>query len=387
MSRLLKIARSGTPGTGVQFCKEAYGNAGIRRFLTDVLAMANASIEGNRYIVTGIEFDRSKKRRIHNISRDDFNGKPSYQALVSDFIEPPVRVRYQPLSVDGQRVGIFEIGECRDVPYMMRADYSEKLRRGDAYVRVHNATVKLGRRQLLEMFERKFRDSVSADRIEIGFPGEIIHKDYRIPVNDLSKLPSAVAGGKLQQMLETKAKSSNSGATTIMARLTHARLFGSDSPYKERDTEELMTEMSDIRRKHRYEDDQFLFETHHKELQLVIYNQGTEPIQNASISLMMPNHNSFYVASRLPRILRDEKWIDRGPAEHAEYPAVNLKDDSVQVTSTLGQITADAPVNAFETPLRICVGKELKGRRLGIRYTLFGSNLRRPAKGKLRLLF
>ena len=54
---------------------------------------------------------------------------------------------------------------------------------------------------------------------------------------------------------------------------------------------------------------------------------------------------------------------------------------------TLGEVSTDAPVQVFETPLRICVGDELKGRKLGIRYSVFGSNLRKPSQGKLRLLF
>lgn len=387
MNRLLKIARSATPGSGVQFCEDAYGSNGIQRFLRDVLAMANAAIEGNRYIVTGIGFNKQKQKQIHSIDREDFSGKPSYQSLVNDFIEPPVRVRYQPVNVDGKRVGVYEISECRDRPYMMRADYSEKLRRGDAYIRVGDAPVKMGRRQLQEMFELKFRDSVSAENIEIGFPGDIIHKDLHVPVVDLSQLPSAMVGAKLRQLLDIREKYTNSGSTTVMARLTHARLFGSDSPYEDRDAQELITEMAEIREKHKNDDDHFLFETNTTKLQLVVYNQGQDPIQNASLSLVMPNHNSFYVAGRLPKLPRDERWVDRGPAEHSDYPTVNLKDDSVHVSNTLGDISTDAPVQVFEAPLRICVGQELKGRKLGIRYSLFGSNLRRPAKGKLRLIF
>ena len=387
MSRLLKIARSGTPGTGVQFCEDAYGSEGIRRFLRDVLAMANASVEGNRYIVTGIGFNKQNQRQIRTIDRSDFSGKPSYQSLVTDFIEPPIRVRYQPVNIDGKRVGVYEISECQDRPYMMRADYSEQLRRGDAYTRTNNAVIKMGRRQMQEMFELKFRHSVSADKVEIGFPGEIIHKDLTVPVVDLSGLPSAVAGSKLRQLLDIREKYTNSGSTTVMARLTHARLFGSDSPYEDRDAQELIAEMAEIRNKHKNEDDHFLYESRATTLQLVVYNQGEDPIQNASISLVMPNHNSFYVAQRLPKIPRDDRWVDRGPAEHSDYPTVNLKDDAVHVSNTLGDISTDAPVQVFETPLRICVGQDLKGRKLGIRYSLFGSNLRRPAQGKLRLIF
>jgi hypothetical protein len=41
----------------------------------------------------------------------------------------------------------------------------------------------------------------------------------------------------------------------------------------------------------------------------------------------------------------------------------------------------------FDLPLRICVGDELKGRKLGIQYSLQAQNLRSPAKGTLRLAF
>jgi len=387
MNRLLKIARSGTPGTGVQFCEDAYGADGIRRFLRDVIAMANAAVDGKRYIVTGVSFDRDRQKQIRSIDRSDFSGKPSYQALVSDFIEPPLRVRYQPVNLEGKRVGVYEISDCSDRPYMMRADYSEKLRRGDAYVRVDDTAIKMGRRQLQEMFERKFRDAIPADNIEIGFPGEIIHKDLQVPVVDLSDLPSALAGSKLRQLLDIRSKFTNSGSTTVMARLTHARLFGSDSPYEERNAQELITEMAEIRHKHRNEDDHFLYEVHTTKVQLVVLNQGRDTIENASLTLVMPNHNSFYVASRLPKIPKDDRWIDRGPAEQSEYPSVTLKDDSVHVSNTLGDISTDAPAQVFGAPLRICVGRELKGRKLGIRYSLHGSNLRKAVKGRLRLIF
>jgi hypothetical protein len=386
MNRLLKIARSATPGTRVQFREEAYGAQGIRRFLRDVLAIANAAVEGPRYIITGVVFDGKGNKKAKSIDRADFSGKPSYQSLVAEYIEPPLRLKYQPVTVEGKRVGVYEITGCKDRPYMMRIDFSERLRRGDAYVRVDNSTVKLGRRQLQELFEHKFRESVSHESIEVGFPGEIIHKDIRLPTIDLSNMPSAIAAGKLRQMLDTREKFANSGSTTMMARLTHARLFGSDAPYEHRSTDELMREVTDIRQKHKLEDEYFLFEQNMQSLQLVVFNQGDDPIENASLSLAMPNHNSLFVAGQLPMLRKEDRWIERGPAERASYPAVILKDDAIHISSTLDEVAPDAPVKAFETPLRLCIGHELRGRKLGIRYALNGSNLRKPAKGKLRLI-
>ena len=387
MNRLLNIARSATSGRGVQFRKTAYGGKGVRQFLRDVIAIANAGIEGNRYIVVGVDFDRKGNRRLHSVPQDDFAGKPSYQSLVTDFIEPPVRVKYQPVTLDGKQLGVFEIGDCQDRPYMMRVDQSETLRRGDAYIRVNDSPLKMGRRQLQDLFEQKFRDSVSADRIEIGFPGEIIHKDFRLPTVDLSQLPSAVASAKLKQLIEIQAKSRDSGSTTVMARLTHARLFGSDSPYQDKSPTDLLQEMAQIKKRHYHADQHFLFETNARKLQLVVYNQGDEPIEDASLSLFMPNHNAFYVASCLPKVPRNGSFVDRRSDDAGSYPSVNLKDDTVQVTDKLGDIPIDAPVMVFDTELRICVGSDLKGRRFGIRYSLFGRNLRTPASGQLRLIF
>src|SRR5210317_2206872 len=278
MDRLLKIARSATPESGIQFRKDAYGIEGIRSFLRDVLALANASVEGNRYIVVGVDVDNKGRKRTHTVLNEDFSGKPSYQSLANEFIEPPVRIRYKPLSVDGARVGVFEIGDCQDRPYMMRVDYSETLRRGDAYKRVNNAPIKMGRRQLMELFERKFRDSVSAGDIEVGFPGDIIHKDLAIPTCDLSKMPSALASNKLEELLNIRSMSGNSGSTTMVARLTHARLYGTADPYVERSPEDIMVELNEIRSKYCNEDNYFLFHECAENLQLVVYNQGEEPI-------------------------------------------------------------------------------------------------------------
>jgi hypothetical protein len=386
MNRLAKIVQSATPSTSVQFRKSAYGRDGVQDFLRDVLAMANASVDGIRYIITGAEIDHKGRKRMLSIDKDDFAGKPAYQSLANDHIEPPMRIRYQPVMVDGERMGVYEIGDCQDRPYMMRIDFSETLRRGDAYARVNNSAVKLGRRQLLSLFEKKFRDSLSAANIELGFPGSIIHKSHRIKTCDLSKLPSLVASAKLQELIAAKNRVHASASNTAVARLTHARLFGTDSPYEERSTDEIIEEMKQMERQYLNQDNHFLFTEKKSELQLVIFNQGDEPVHDASLTLLMPNHYAFHVATQLPKVPKDNHYVNRTPAEQADYPSVSLRDDSIQISVKLDSIPPGEPINIFTLPLRLCVGDELKGRRLGIQYTLFAQNLRTPATGKLRLL-
>jgi hypothetical protein len=387
MDHLLNIARSGTPHSSVQFRSLAYGSDGIRSFLRDVLALANASVEGPRHIVVGVGFDDKGRKIRQGVDATDFSGKPSYQSLANEYIEPPIRIRYKPVPLDGVRVGVFEIGDCQDQPYMMRVDFDERLRRGDAYKRVNNGVIKMGRRQLMELFERKFRDSVSADDIEVGFPGEIIHKECSIATCDLSQMPSALASQKLEEMLQIRRLSRNSGSTTMVARLTHARLYGTEGPYVERSPDDIMAELGEIRSKFRNQDNHYLFSEQAQELQLVIYNQGDERINDASISLALPNHNDFYIADTLPRRLVNNRFVNSSPDEIAKYPAVSLKDDAIQVNCTIGDIPAGEPVNAFAIPLRLCAGNTLRGRRFGLRYAIHGQNLRAPARGQLKLRF
>jgi hypothetical protein len=101
----------------------------------------------------------------------------------------------------------------------------------------------------------------------------------------------------------------------------------------------------------------------------------------------MPNHNAFYVADQLPRLFRNDKFIDRTPEELSQYPAVTLNDDAVHITANIGDIPVGEPVPVFATPVRLCVGLDLAGRKFGMQYTLFGQNLRAPVKGKLRMRF
>ena len=387
MNDLSKIARSATPGDGVQFRKEKYGSEDIRNFLRDVLALANASVEGPRHIVVGAEIDAKGRKHMHSIDAEDFSGKPSYQSIANEYIEPPLRIRYKPATVEGTRVGVFEIGDAQDRPYMMRIDYSETLRRGDAYIRSNDTVMKMGRRQLSDLFVIKFRDSVSADDLEVGFAGDIIHKDLTLNCCDLSPLPSAEASNKLNQLIEIQRNTQQSGATPEMARLTHARLFGADDPYVHRTTEQLAHEIKDLRNKYRDPDNHFLFETNAQRLQMVVYNKGDEPIIDASLSLIMPNHDAFFVADSLPKIPGRKGFSSRSADEIAAYPSVTLKNDAVKITSNIGDIPVGEPMEIFESALLLCAGNELAGKRYGIRYTLHAQNLRTPAKGQLKLHF
>jgi hypothetical protein len=193
-------------------------------------------------------------------------------------------------------------------------------------------------------------------------------KEARQIIN--GKRPSAL---EIEQLVKVQLNSRGSGSTSIMARLVHARLYGSDDPYISRSSDELMQEMEQIRDKYEDHDRQFLFETNCEKIQLVVYNQGQDPIVDASIALLMPKDNEFY--------------IDRSPDEMASCPSISVRDKSIHIASQIGDIPVGQPIEVFSSALRVCIGPALNGRRFGIRYALQGRNLRSPVKGTLRLNF
>lgn len=114
MNRLAKIVQSATPSRRIQFRRNKYGKSGAREFLRDLMAMANADVDGSRYIIVGAGFDSSGHKQLDGVGRDDFAGKPSYLALAGEFIEPAVRLKYESVIIDDTRVGAYEIGDCPD---------------------------------------------------------------------------------------------------------------------------------------------------------------------------------------------------------------------------------------------------------------------------------
>ena len=364
-----------------------YAAADTRAFLEDVLALANAAVEGPRYIVIGAANDEQGVRTYCSIDEDELETQFGYAALVSEYIEPSLRLRHMRARLKDKLLGVFEIAESSDKPYLMRTDFSETLRRGDGWMRVSGNNVKLGRKQLQEFFEQRLQESIPTESLEIGFAGEFLRKECEITTTDLTKLPSLVANTKLRQLLKIQDASKNSGSTTILARLTHTRLFGSDNPYEDRNAEDLRREIAEAETRYKDADDYFLFEEHYSDLQLVVVNHGANTIQEATIGLIIPNHSGCRIADQLPMRLNGSGLQERPAAEQAEYPAVRRKADAIHVSYAVGDLPPDTPLKVFRIPLRLCADNVLKGRRMGIHYSLFGRNLRAPVKGKLRLQF
>jgi len=118
----------------VQYSKEIHGEKTHEDLIKDIMSMANADIEGDRYIVIGVIYKNSNDRELKGINKDEFIDSAAYQELIRENIEPQIIFDYFKHEVDGIYFGIFKITQCDDQPYMMKKDF-RNLRKGECLIR------------------------------------------------------------------------------------------------------------------------------------------------------------------------------------------------------------------------------------------------------------
>ncbi len=114
----------------VQYTKDKHED-----LIKDILSMANANVEGEKYIIVGVKHKTSNDRDIIGIKKEDFSDSATYQQLIRENIEPDILIEYSPYEIDGKYVGIFRIKEANNKPYMMKKDFGKKLKKGDCFIR------------------------------------------------------------------------------------------------------------------------------------------------------------------------------------------------------------------------------------------------------------
>ncbi len=386
MNRFHSIFSSAAPGPGCKLRERGYSKADAGSFLRDIIALANAEADGPRYLICGLGVDAGGQRVNLGISEAECQDTGNCVSLLSEFVEPALSLRYETVPASGKRFGVFEIDGCYDQPYMMRSDHSEKFRRGDAWMQVQGAAVKVGREQLKRMFEENFHNSMPQAAVQIGFDGPVVNSDIRLPITEFEKLPSAMARTKIQQLIDMLSNAADTGASSRIGRLGQARLFGTDGAYDKKSIPELLVDLQHVDEAYHEHDLNYLFEKNGTRLQLVVLNQGDTALKSASLMLAMPRHDAFRVADKLPRVMQGEKFVDRGIFEEDSYPPVAIGKKAVRVAIPLGDVPVGSPIQVFESPLRVAAGPSLAGRRVGIRYDLTAANLSQPVSGKLRML-
>ncbi|SMB81360.1 putative transcriptional regulator, partial [Hymenobacter roseosalivarius DSM 11622] len=88
------IIRYEGESTSVDFKATAYKPATNPEFIKDVMAMANAPYDGDRYLIVGVKHYVDNTREILGLEPEDQLDDASYHKAILDNIEPEIPFEY-----------------------------------------------------------------------------------------------------------------------------------------------------------------------------------------------------------------------------------------------------------------------------------------------------
>lgn len=123
-------------------------------FLKDVIALANSTAQGDKYIILGAKIKENGERVLKGIDTKELKDSAVYQQIVVENIEPEISIEVKPIEVDGLTYGIVRIFNCNNKPYLLRKKYGN-LEKGYMVVRKGSRNTNISRYILDDIYNAK----------------------------------------------------------------------------------------------------------------------------------------------------------------------------------------------------------------------------------------
>ncbi|RZJ98733.1 MAG: hypothetical protein EOO46_24445 [Flavobacterium sp.] len=342
----------------------------------------------SRFIVIGIKSYPDGKKDFIGVN-EQLVDEANYQKLISDNIEPEIKLEYFSLEVRGVTLAIIHIYDCDNPPYMMQKDFG-RLKKGYSFIRKGSFQSRLSRKDLDNILVSKFRKEHTENDIEIKVlsNGEPID---RLKTLDKVHLPSEKKKEKIEQILKEKeAKLANKGTYPFFLDQDLPQIGG--TPYENRSIKTLQGDLEQVNKTYYHDDLYYLFEESAYKLNLELLNKGTSYLEDASILVEIDNSDGLNISEEVISKPIRRSWLDNLKAvtplpnlENLNYPLVVSNEVSTKVSSEIGDIKHLIPTLAFKTELRLFLTKEfpLSDRTLNV--NIFGKHLKKPIVLKIKL--
>lgn len=383
VNALEQLVQAETAHSGLAFREHVYAADEQAALLRDVLALANAAVQGPRFLFLGVRDAVGGERRINGITLQAWHEfKRRLSSMLGGMTEPPVKVAVRSLRMGDALVGMLCLTACDDQPYLLAADLGTELRAGNGWVRRGTSQAPLLRADLQRMFASRVAASAPSFELRIGFPGSEPQNELTLPALDLVELPSAVAARKLVKVLQAKesARAMLGRTETHLSRLVHAHVFGVGEPYVSHSDESLRLRAASTAETHRAADEHYAFEVRAHKFELVVANAGTSPLHNVGVRVRVPTIDGIGIAERL---------YDRSGAvaDSGDYPLVNSSERAITLETSLGAAPPGTTTRVFRQPPRLWVRPEAVGKTIPVEVTLHARELREPISDTLIVRF
>jgi hypothetical protein len=386
LSELESIIKYEREGTKLDFKREQYRKEKYKDLIKDIMAMANATREGKRYIITGVKDLPSGDKEYFPIPKEDFVDQATYQQVLRENVEPSIDFTYYPVEVDGNWVGVFKIDNCNNPPYMMKKDFNG-LSKGDCFVRKGSQQEKMTRRDLDEIlaFRSKFQFH---GKIAVGFNRFLDKKLKVIAVKDFV-FPSDRAKKKIEKILDDRKLNDKMGIKGLGQFALTNSLLGRNPSYEERSTETLLENLEKIKETYRDHDWYHVGEELSEKINLVLKNEGDKYLEDVSIEIKFPSDGIMVMEEiqKKPTSGSGLAMVRASMDFHTpyQYPQVDKEENLYVVKDSIGDLKHHQPEEAFNENLRIFFSPKAAGKVLTCPYTIYAKNLPNPIFGELEI--
>lgn len=385
MLSLDDIIKSENESTYVDFKRISYSSKKWEDLIKDIMSMANAQIDGDRYIIIGVGFDE-KERHFFGVIPLKVPDSATYQQIIRENIEPDIEFDVSLYPLDGKNFEIFRIGPCDNKPYVMKKDHNS-LRKGDMWKRVGDHQTRMLRADLEKIYTERYQQLRYNGEIQITFY-ETDSPEVDIPsIADWLK-PSDCEIWKMKKALDRKL---NSPPKTTMADFISSSPLANYSlnpfSYDNRSIDEL-EEMIKTAHSHFKENDEFvLFEELSHKVNLTINNLGNRYLEDVRLTLEIPT-KGVQVATKVhsePISYGNLVAPIRNNGASKTYPNVKLHNSSIKIMAEVGDVPHQIPTTAFKIPIRLALFPEIIGSTIEVTCTIHARNLETPFVQSLKI--
>ncbi|WP_242274959.1 ATP-binding protein [Bacillus cereus group sp. BfR-BA-01445] len=371
-------------GTRLDFKREQYQREKNKDLIKDIMSMANAPIDGKKYIVVGVKDKPDGTKEFHPIPRESVIDQATYEQVIRENIEPSIEFSYSSIQVDGNLLGVFEIGPCNNPPYMMKKDF-QGLKKGECYIRRGSQQDRLTRRDLDELLAFRSNHYFN-DKISVGFSESLENKLVIEGVKEV-KFPSDLAKENIEAELSKREREG------LIEKTAFNNMWFSPFepvPYQKRSVEKLKENLENVKEDYRENDWYYVGEEISHKLNLILRNDGDKYLEDVSIEIKVPKEVGVVVMDRIhskplstPEIIKAAAISNAKVDTVIRYPEVETKEEYVIIEADIGALKHQQNTVAFGKSLRVFFGPRARGKVCNWEYTIYAKNLPKPIVGEL----
>lgn len=379
--------------SGIDFKTIQYEKKKHADLLKDIIAMANADVEGERLIIIGIKHKPNGNREIRPIEDGKFIDSAIYQQLVQENIEPDLKIDYAPHFYKNDLLGLLKIGECADPPYMLKKDFAT-LKKGDCFIRKGSHQLRILRADLDKIYKKKEIKYNFSDSIYIGFSNTDFRQEITLsPISNI-ELPSQLAAKKIRCIIEEKIEQqtkqpNHSALLSEQLRMAASRSIFGGTPYENRPIDTLKQNLIEVEETYRENDIYEILEVRSFRLNFDILNNADEYIQDATVLIELKNDDSFQIPDHILEKPSDNSFLPKLPSVNSfvlNYPTVDHIGEVIRITSNIGEVKHHLKSRLFGEDIRLAIFKKPDSGKISLTIKLFAKNIATPIERKLTIL-